>query len=236
MMLMPCLRCQGVLDPGGWHLLIADAECQRPGGRGPQAALPHLPGLQRAAPHPQRTEGQENISFRWALETVLLSLPFPFPESKLWWASIGHAQEHNQTIAQTRMTAELEFAAGFLHPSPCSLWCSLYLSLCVSASKYELEICNIAPIPIQVTRFFNTIPCRHQYKLFSVKVVQEYERAVIFRLGLLITGGTRGPGVFFVIPCVDVFEKIDMRTQTFNVPPQEVCPISNYNFSISVST
>ena len=51
---------------------------------------------------------------------------------------------------------------------------------------------------------------------------QEYERAVIFRLGLLLTGGTRGPGVFFILPCVDIFEKIDMRTQTFNVPPQEI--------------
>ena len=55
-----------------------------------------------------------------------------------------------------------------------------------------------------------------------VKVVQEYERAVIFRLGRLVTGGARGPGVFFIIPCVDVYEKIDMRTQTFDVPPQEV--------------
>ena len=52
--------------------------------------------------------------------------------------------------------------------------------------------------------------------------VQEYERAVIFRLGRLLTGGARGPGVFFVIPCVDVYEKIDMRSQTFEIPPQEV--------------
>ena len=59
--------------------------------------------------------------------------------------------------------------------------------------------------------------------LFVVKVVQEYERAVIFRLGRLLTGGARGPGVFFVIPCVDVYEKIDMRSQTFEIPPQEVC-------------
>ena len=36
-----------------------------------------------------------------------------------------------------------------------------------------------------------------------VKVVQEFERAVIFRLGRLLTGGARGPGVFFVVPCVD---------------------------------
>merc|ERR1719471_1117587 len=58
--------------------------------------------------------------------------------------------------------------------------------------------------------------------MFVVKVVQEYERAVIFRLGRLLTGGARGPGVFFVIPCVDVYEKIDMRSQTFEIPPQEI--------------
>ena len=57
---------------------------------------------------------------------------------------------------------------------------------------------------------------------FIVKVVQEYERAVFFRLGRLVTGGARGPGVFFVIPCLDVYEKIDMRTSTYDVPPQEV--------------
>ena len=51
---------------------------------------------------------------------------------------------------------------------------------------------------------------------------QEYERAVIFRLGRLLTGGARGPGVFFIIPCVDVYEKIDMRTTTYEIPPQEV--------------
>jgi len=55
-----------------------------------------------------------------------------------------------------------------------------------------------------------------------IKVVQEYERAVIFRLGRLLSGGARGPGVFFIIPCVDIYEKIDMRTQTFDVPPQEI--------------
>merc|ERR1711892_327296 len=58
--------------------------------------------------------------------------------------------------------------------------------------------------------------------LLTVKVVQEYERAVIFRLGRLLTGGARGPGVFFIIPCVDTYEKIDMRTQTYEIPPQEI--------------
>ena len=55
-----------------------------------------------------------------------------------------------------------------------------------------------------------------------LQVVQEYERAVMFRLGLLLSGGARGPGVFFIIPCVDIYEKIDLRVRNFNVPPQEV--------------
>ncbi|XP_073975819.1 band 7 protein AGAP004871-like isoform X4 [Rhodnius prolixus] len=54
------------------------------------------------------------------------------------------------------------------------------------------------------------------------KVVQEYERAVIFRLGRLRAGGARGPGIFFVLPCIDVYAKVDLRTVSFDVPPQEV--------------
>ena len=61
-----------------------------------------------------------------------------------------------------------------------------------------------------------------QIILSPCQVVQEYERAVIFRLGRLLTGGARGPGVFFIIPCVDIYEKIDMRTKTYEIPPQEV--------------
>ena len=56
----------------------------------------------------------------------------------------------------------------------------------------------------------------------SIFYSKEYERAVIFRLGRLLSGGARGPGVFFIIPCVDVYEKIDMRSQTYEIPPQEV--------------
>jgi len=58
--------------------------------------------------------------------------------------------------------------------------------------------------------------------LVTVKVVKEYERAVIFRLGRLLSGGARGPGIFFILPCVDSYSKVDMRTVTFDVPPQEI--------------
>ncbi|XP_042871809.1 band 7 protein AGAP004871-like isoform X13 [Penaeus japonicus] len=55
-----------------------------------------------------------------------------------------------------------------------------------------------------------------------VKVVQEYERAVIFRLGRLLKGGAKGPGIFFIVPCIDSYRKVDLRTVSFDVPPQEV--------------
>lgn len=54
----------------------------------------------------------------------------------------------------------------------------------------------------------------------SSQVVQEYERAVIFRLGRLLKGGARGPGIFFVLPCIDTYTKVDLRTVSFDVPPQ----------------
>ena len=55
-----------------------------------------------------------------------------------------------------------------------------------------------------------------------IKVVQEYERAVIFRLGRLRSGGAKGPGIFFILPCIDSYKKVDLRTVSFDVPPQEV--------------
>jgi len=52
--------------------------------------------------------------------------------------------------------------------------------------------------------------------------VREYERAVIMRLGRIFDGGAKGPGLFFVLPCIDDIITVDLRTITFDVPPQEV--------------
>ena len=60
------------------------------------------------------------------------------------------------------------------------------------------------------------------FSLFIIQVVQEYERAVIFRLGRLRAGGAKGPGLFFIMPCIDTYKKVDLRTVSFDVPPQEV--------------
>ena len=45
---------------------------------------------------------------------------------------------------------------------------------------------------------------------------------MVFRLGRLRSGGAKGPGLFFIMPCVDTYKKVDLRTVSFDVPPQEV--------------
>jgi regulator of protease activity HflC (stomatin/prohibitin superfamily) len=68
--------------------------------------------------------------------------------------------------------------------------------------------------------------------LFSaIKVVQEYERGVIFRLGRFV--GAKGPGLFFIIPFIDRMVKVDLRTVTLDVPSQEA--ISRDNVTLKVN-
>ncbi|XP_030008388.1 stomatin (EPB72)-like 3a [Sphaeramia orbicularis] len=55
-----------------------------------------------------------------------------------------------------------------------------------------------------------------------LKIVNEYERAVIFRLGRILDRKPKGPGLFFVLPCTDAFVKVDLRTVSFDIPPQEI--------------
>ena len=65
----------------------------------------------------------------------------------------------------------------------------------------------------------------------AVRIVQEYERGVIFRLGRVIAGA-KGPGLFFIIPVVDRMVKVNLQTVTMNVPAQDV--ITRDNVTIRV--
>jgi regulator of protease activity HflC (stomatin/prohibitin superfamily) len=61
--------------------------------------------------------------------------------------------------------------------------------------------------------------------MFFIRILREYERGVVFRLGRLLE--PRGPGVAFLIPIVDRIVKVDLRTITLNIPPQEVITKDN---------
>jgi regulator of protease activity HflC (stomatin/prohibitin superfamily) len=65
----------------------------------------------------------------------------------------------------------------------------------------------------------------------AVRILREYERGVIFRLGRLI--GAQGPGIIFLIPIVDRMVKVSLRTVVMDVPPQDV--ITRDNVSIQVN-
>jgi len=65
---------------------------------------------------------------------------------------------------------------------------------------------------------------------FAIRIVQEYERGVIFRLGRLV--GARGPGLFFILPFVERMVKVDLRVVTMDVPRQDV--ITKDNVTVKV--
>lgn len=65
----------------------------------------------------------------------------------------------------------------------------------------------------------------------AIKILREYERGVVFRLGRLI--GAKGPGLILLIPIIDRMQRVDLRTITFDVPPQDV--ITKDNVSVKVN-
>src|SRR5215510_13779197 len=64
------------------------------------------------------------------------------------------------------------------------------------------------------------------FLISAIKVAREYERGIIFRLGRLLAQ-PKGPGLFLLIPIVDRMVRVDLRTVTLNVPPQEVITKDN---------
>ena len=69
------------------------------------------------------------------------------------------------------------------------------------------------------------------FVISGIKILKEYERAVVFRLGRMV--GARGPGMVYIIPAVEKMVKMDLRTVTMDIPPQDV--ITRDNVSVKVN-
>ncbi|XP_071523192.1 band 7 protein AGAP004871-like isoform X6 [Panulirus ornatus] len=117
--------------------------------------------------------------------------------------------------------------------------CMEYHTTRKSSSCYELHVMFPNPegpgccaIILTIVSYLLIIATFPFSLCMCIKVVQEYERAVIFRLGRLLKGGAKGPGIFFVVPCIDSYRKVDLRTVSFDVPPQEV--LSKDSVTVSV--
>src|ERR687893_212577 len=68
----------------------------------------------------------------------------------------------------------------------------------------------------------------------SIRILREYERAVVFRLGRLV--GQKGPGLIFLIPAVDRMVRVDLRTVTLNIPPQDLITRDNVSAKVNAVT
>ena len=87
-----------------------------------------------------------------------------------------------------------------------------------------LEIFNYVPV-------FFVVVVVIMFIASAVRILPEYERGVLFRLGRL--AGVRGPGLFFIIPGIDRLVRVSLRTVVFDVPPQDV--ITRDNVTVKVS-
>ena len=67
----------------------------------------------------------------------------------------------------------------------------------------------------------------------AIRILREYERGVVFRLGRVLGRGVKGPGLILLIPIIDKMVKVSLRTVVMDVPPQDV--ITQDNVSIKVN-
>ncbi|KAM7393194.1 hypothetical protein PAMA_008036 [Pampus argenteus] len=92
-----------------------------------------------------------------------------------------------------------------------------------------IGLCGWLLVALSVLLMLVTLPIS---VWMCIKIVKEYERAIIFRLGRILRGGAKGPGLFFILPCTDSFTNVDMRTITFDIPPQEVLTKDSVTVSV----
>ncbi|CAK6433681.1 unnamed protein product [Pipistrellus nathusii] len=97
------------------------------------------------------------------------------------------------------------------------------------STETDLGICGSILVYVS---FFLTIITFPLSIWMCMKIIKEYERAIIFRLGRILQGGAKGPGLFFVLPCTDSFVKVDMRIISFDIPPQEILTKDSVTVSV----
>ncbi|XP_068585919.1 stomatin isoform X1 [Cebidichthys violaceus] len=96
-------------------------------------------------------------------------------------------------------------------------------------SDSDIGLCGWLLVSLSILLMLVTLPISIW---MCIKIVKEYERAIIFRLGRILRGGAKGPGLFFILPCTDSFINVDMRTITFDIPPQEVLTKDSVTVSV----
>lgn len=66
-----------------------------------------------------------------------------------------------------------------------------------------------------------------------IRILREYERGVVFRLGRIVPGGVRGPGLILLIPIIEKMVKVSLRTVVLDVPPQDIITVDNVSVKVN---
>lgn len=69
--------------------------------------------------------------------------------------------------------------------------------------------------------------------IIAIKILKEYERAVVFRLGRVTSGGSKGPGLIILIPFIDKMKKVTLRTIVHDVPTQDIISLDNVTLKVN---
>ncbi|KRY72066.1 Protein unc-1 [Trichinella pseudospiralis] len=134
------------------------------------------------------------------------------------------------TASNAASSAETEMSSPGMHKETKQQWASPSVQ---SDSPADFEIIGIWFGYILTGLSWFIVAITFPFSMcFCLKVVKEYERVVIFRLGRLMPGVARGPGLVFIMPCIDTYRKIDLRVVSYAVPPQEI--LSKDSVTVSV--
>ncbi|XP_075710608.1 stomatin-like isoform X1 [Rhinoderma darwinii] len=129
----------------------------------------------------------------------------------------GEARPHSLICVQTHNKVQPDMETNYDQEKP-GRSVDNQTNVDIEPGKKDIDCFGYVLIFFSFLLVFVTFPV----SIWScIKIVQEYERAVIFRLGR-VRSGAKGPGIFWVLPCTDDFCRLDLRTVSFAVPPQEV--------------
>ncbi|XP_047410242.1 stomatin-like protein 3 [Sciurus carolinensis] len=125
------------------------------------------------------------------------------PQSNRPWQAVGIVPSPTQLGGLQRITSIT----------------GLPFSSFLGINKKQLGVCGWILFSLSLLLMIITFPISIW---MCLKIIKEYERAVVFRLGRIQADKAKGPGLILVLPCIDVFVKVDLRTVTCNIPPQEI--------------
>uniref|UniRef100_H3D9B8 Stomatin n=1 Tax=Tetraodon nigroviridis TaxID=99883 RepID=H3D9B8_TETNG len=95
-------------------------------------------------------------------------------------------------------------------------------------TKYKIGLCGWILVLLSVIFLVATLPFS---MWLCIKIVKEYEHAIIFRLGWILGGTAKGPRLFFILPCIDSMV-MNMRIVNFDIPPQRVLTKDSMTVSV----